>query len=89
CMVICWFDKVDDGPDVDTGMWVVRPACAATHSPEYAIIHIDSIFQAAHLIPMYGHQFVSQDFHHQDSYNTFQAYYVNKYADHHVFEIAF
>ncbi|KAF9237764.1 hypothetical protein BU15DRAFT_88600 [Melanogaster broomeanus] len=89
CAVIRWFDKVDDGPDADTGMWVVRPACAATHSPEYAIIHIDSIFRAAHLIPVYGRQFVSQDLRHQDSYNAFQAYYVNKYADHHAFEIAF
>ncbi|KAF9231476.1 hypothetical protein BU15DRAFT_90902 [Melanogaster broomeanus] len=80
---------VGDGPDADTGMWVVHPAHAANHSPAYTIIHISSIFQAVHLIPMYGHQFIPQGLSHQHSYDAFRAYYVNKYADHHTFEIAF
>jgi hypothetical protein len=54
-----------------------------------SIIHIDSIYHAAHLIPVYGTQFVSHDPKYYQSYDSFRAYYVNKYADHHAFEIAF
>ncbi|KIK80695.1 hypothetical protein PAXRUDRAFT_157989, partial [Paxillus rubicundulus Ve08.2h10] len=43
CAVIWWFDKIDDSPDMDTGMWVVHPTYSANHFPEYAIIHIDCI----------------------------------------------
>ncbi|KAF9233163.1 hypothetical protein BU15DRAFT_54269 [Melanogaster broomeanus] len=89
CAVIRWFDKVDDGPDEDTGMWIVHPAYRANRSPEYAVVHIDSIYRAAHLIPVYGPHFVPENLHHHHSYDAFHAYYVNKYADHHAFEIAF
>ncbi|KAG1906308.1 uncharacterized protein F5891DRAFT_1182556 [Suillus fuscotomentosus] len=84
-----WFDKVGDAPDEDTGMWIVRPGFGADSAPGYAVIHIDSIYRAAHLIPMYGVQFVPQELKFYHSYDAFQAYYVNKYADHHAFEIAF
>ncbi|KAG1865640.1 hypothetical protein C8R48DRAFT_772635 [Suillus tomentosus] len=87
--LIRWFDTVGDSPDEDTGMWIVRPAYRANHSPHMSIIHIDSIYRAAHLIPVYGAQFVSHDLKYYQSYDSFRAYYVNKYADHHAFEIAF
>lgn len=70
-------------------MWIVRPGFGADSAPGYAVIHIDSIYRAAHLIPMYGVQFVPRELKFYHSYDTFQAYYVNKYADHHAFEIAF
>ncbi|KAG1727942.1 uncharacterized protein EDB91DRAFT_1060898 [Suillus paluster] len=89
CALISWFDKVGDTPDEDTGMWIVRPGYGADDAPEYAVIHIDSIYRAAHLIPMYGMQFVPRELKFYHSYDVFQAYYVNKYADHHAFEIAF
>ncbi|KAG1844111.1 hypothetical protein C8R48DRAFT_750903 [Suillus tomentosus] len=89
CAVIRWFDKVDDAADEDTGMWMVRPGFRANNTPEYAIIHIDTIYRAAHLIPLYGTEFLSQELKFYHSYDAFQAYYVNKYADHHAFEIAF
>ncbi|KAG1869944.1 hypothetical protein F4604DRAFT_1584059, partial [Suillus subluteus] len=89
CAVIQWFDTVGNSPDEDTGMWVVRPAYRANHAPHISIIHIDSIYRAAHLIPIYGGQSVSYDLKFYQSYDTFRAYYVNKYADHHAFEIAF
>ncbi|KAG1736223.1 hypothetical protein EDB19DRAFT_1896127 [Suillus lakei] len=54
CAVICWFNKVSDTADEDTGMWIVHPECSANNSPEHAIIHIDAIYRAAHLIPVYG-----------------------------------
>ncbi|KAG1888937.1 uncharacterized protein F5891DRAFT_1131963 [Suillus fuscotomentosus] len=89
CTLISWFDKVGDAPDEDTGMWIVRPGFGADSAPGYAVIHIDSIYRAAHLIPMYGVQFVPWELKFYHSYDAFQAYYVNKYTDHHAFEIAF
>lgn len=89
CAVIRWFDKVGDAADEDTGMWVVRPGYGANNTPAYCVIHIDSIYRAAHLIPMYGTQFTPRELNFHDSYDAFRAYYVNKYADHHAFEIAY
>ncbi|KAG1722877.1 uncharacterized protein EDB91DRAFT_1240170 [Suillus paluster] len=87
CAVIQWFDKVSDAADEDMGMWIVSPA--ATGASKHAVIHIDAIYRAAHLIPVYGTEFFPRGLKHYDSYDAFQAYYVNKYADHHAFEIAF
>ncbi|KAG1880232.1 hypothetical protein C8R48DRAFT_744596 [Suillus tomentosus] len=77
-LFIQWFNTVGDSPDEDTGMWIVRPAYRANHSPHMSIIHIDSIYRAAHLIPVYGTQFVSHDLKYYQSYDSFRAYYVNK-----------
>ncbi|KAG2743052.1 hypothetical protein P692DRAFT_201841927 [Suillus brevipes Sb2] len=77
-----------NSPDEDTGMWVVRPAHHANHAPNISIIHVDLIYRAAHLIPVYGSQFISLNLWHYQTYDSFQKFYVNKYADHHAFEIA-
>ena len=88
CAVIHWFDKIGDRPDEDTGMWKVRPSTLPNHSPNYAVIHTDAIYRAAHLIPVYGNRPISRDIRPHHSYNAFRVFYVNKYADHHAFEIA-
>ncbi|KAG1743374.1 hypothetical protein EDD22DRAFT_958799 [Suillus occidentalis] len=88
CAVVRWFDKASDGPDQDTGMWIVTPSFDTDHSFSVGIIHIDSIYRAAHLIPIYGAQIISRDIKHHDSYDAFRAFYLNKFADHHAFEIA-
>ncbi|KAG1902517.1 uncharacterized protein F5891DRAFT_1127522 [Suillus fuscotomentosus] len=88
CAVVHWFDKASDRPDQDTGMWIVTPLFDTDHSFSVGIIHIDSIYHAAHLIPIYGAQIISCDIKHYDSYDAFQAFYLNKFADHHAFEIA-
>ncbi|KAG1896853.1 uncharacterized protein F5891DRAFT_983081 [Suillus fuscotomentosus] len=82
------FDKADNGPDEDTGMWIIKPLYNDGHSPLIGIIHVDAIYWAAHLIPIYGTHAIPRDLKHYDSYDTFQAFYVNKFADHHAFEIA-
>ncbi|KIK35056.1 hypothetical protein CY34DRAFT_17283 [Suillus luteus UH-Slu-Lm8-n1] len=69
--VVRWFDTLGDSPDEDTGMWVVRPAHHANHAPNISIIHIDSIYRAAHLIPVYGNQFVSLNLRHYQTYDSF------------------
>ncbi|KAF8431063.1 hypothetical protein L210DRAFT_3614552 [Boletus edulis BED1] len=88
CAVIRWYDKVGEEPDELTGMWIVRPATLPNHKPNYAIIHIDSIYRAAHLIPVYGTRPIPLEIKPHHSYDAFNSFYVNKYADHHSFEIA-
>ncbi|KIJ10193.1 hypothetical protein PAXINDRAFT_86409, partial [Paxillus involutus ATCC 200175] len=51
------------------------------------VIHIDTIFHSAHLIPIYGQRVISRDIQPHHSYDTFRAFYVNAYTDHHSFEI--
>jgi hypothetical protein len=87
CAVVHWYSHVLDGCHPDTGMYVVAPS---THNgtADVSIIHIDCILRSAHLIPIYGSNFVPRAIGPHDSYNVFQTYYVNKYVDHHAFEIA-
>ncbi|KAG1733920.1 uncharacterized protein EDB91DRAFT_1238517 [Suillus paluster] len=87
CAVVCWFNVIGGSPDPETGMWVVCPAYNANRAPTHTIIHADTIYRAAHLIPIYGNQFVPLDITLYVSYDAFRAYYVNKYVDHHTFEI--
>ncbi|KAI6011092.1 hypothetical protein EDC04DRAFT_2871132 [Pisolithus marmoratus] len=84
CVVICWFDHVGDGPN-NTGMWVVHMC----NAQDIAIIHIDTIYCAAQLIPVYAsqHGIDPASIKLNESYDKFQFYYVNKFADHHAFEI--
>ena len=70
------------------GMWIVHPGYNACHQPYISVINIDTIHCAAHLIPVYGTQEIPPKIGLHHSYGVFCAYYVNKYADHHAFEIA-
>ena len=88
CAIVSWFDKVGDSPDEDTGMWIVRPSYLHNHSSNFTIIHINAIYRAAHLIPIYGTNHISQHIKPYNSYDAFCAFYVNKYVDHHAFELA-
>ncbi|KAI5982457.1 hypothetical protein EDD15DRAFT_2391272 [Pisolithus albus] len=89
CALIQWFSTISDGPDDDTGMWVVQPDLDADGQRELGVVHLHSVLRGAHLIPVYGHDRLPTDIQHTDSLDIFQAYYVNKYIDHHAFEIAF
>ncbi|KAG2116424.1 uncharacterized protein F5147DRAFT_743077 [Suillus discolor] len=87
CALVHWFDKVSDSADKDTDMWIVRPSVCEDGTPNLAVIHIDTVYRAAHLIPVYGPDFIPKDIKYFYSYDAFRLFYVNKYADHYVFEI--
>ncbi|KAI6138813.1 hypothetical protein BKA82DRAFT_159022 [Pisolithus tinctorius] len=90
CTVIHWFNHMGDGPDIPTGMWIIHPSYNACNIPHIAIIHINAIYHAAHLIPIYAtHNINTRDIKPHDSYDMFNSFYVNKFTDHHAFEIAF
>jgi len=90
CALIQWFSHVADGPDKDTGMWIVQPdKDVSSGLPIRQIIHLDTIVRAAHLIGVYGDVFLPRELTFDHSLDVFHAYYVNKFIDHHAFEIAY
>lgn len=86
CALVEWFKRM--GRDPLTGMWIVRPDCTRG-SRDRSVIHLDSFLRGAHLIPVYGNLRLPLDFKHYNSLDVFKAYYVNKYIDHHAYEIVF
>ncbi|KAG2345936.1 hypothetical protein BDR05DRAFT_974817 [Suillus weaverae] len=88
CALIQWFEKIGDCPDEDTGMWMVALSFHEDGSRDLAVIHIETVFCAAHLIPIYGSEYIPPSLKFYQSLDTFGSFYVNKYTDHHVFKIA-
>ncbi|KAG1727959.1 uncharacterized protein EDB91DRAFT_1060871, partial [Suillus paluster] len=88
CALVQWFDKVGDHADEDTSMWIVRPSVHDDGTPNFAVIHLKTVYREVHLIPVYECNFIPNNIQYFHSYDAFCSYYVNKFADHHAFEIA-
>ncbi|EIW78819.1 hypothetical protein CONPUDRAFT_60102, partial [Coniophora puteana RWD-64-598 SS2] len=88
CALVHWHSRVQDTRDEDTGMFMVTPDHNDDGTSLLAVVHVNSLVRAAHLIPFYGDKFIPEGAKHYDSYNDFAGFYVNRYADHHLFEIA-
>ncbi|KAJ7163934.1 hypothetical protein C8R43DRAFT_1168740 [Mycena crocata] len=86
CALLHWHTRVGNAPDDDTGMWVVTPEFEGNGDRHIAVVHLDSIARAAHLLPVYGSAFVEEDFHFSYSLDAFRAFFVNRFADHHTHE---
>jgi hypothetical protein len=89
CALVTWFSAIGDEPCPDIGMWMVEPDVDHRGQRMLDIIHIDTILRGAHLIGIYGEDFLPRYFPHSASLDRFKAFYINKYADHHSHEIAF
>jgi hypothetical protein len=89
CALVQWFVVVGDAPCSDTGMWIVEPEMDDDDTQVTSIVHVDAIVRGAHLIGVYGKDFLPRNFAHFDSLAAFQAFFVNKFIDHHANEIAF
>lgn len=88
CALVHWYSRVSDEPDEATGMWIVEPDIHTDGSPVLAVIHLDTIVRAAHLIGTYGEGFIPKTIHCDNSLDSFYSYYVNKFVDHHAFDFA-
>lgn len=89
CALVRWFSLVNDEFDEDTGMWMVQPDISESDgSPVISIVHLDCIFRAAHLLPVYGNDPIPNTISSCNSLDAFKIFYVNKYIDHHSFEVA-
>ena len=84
CALVDWFKTV--GFDPVSRLWVVRldTTCGRRYK---SVVHLDTFLRAAHLMPVYGKKRMPLDFHYSYSLDSFQAFYVNKYIDHHANEI--
>jgi hypothetical protein len=85
CALVHWLIPHDE-PDEDTGLWVVRPEFEGNGRRTLAIVHLDCVARAAHLLPVYGPSFIPEDFHFSDALDAFRAYFVNRHIDHHSHE---
>jgi hypothetical protein len=67
---------------------MVEPEVREDGRPHVAIIHLDSIFRAAHLTPAYRtSDFVRRSLTMHDTLDEFTTFYVNKLVDHHALDI--
>ncbi|KZP34143.1 hypothetical protein FIBSPDRAFT_906343 [Athelia psychrophila] len=89
CALVQWFIPLGDEPCEDTGMWMVEPEMDDDDSRVTSVIHLDCVVRGAHLIPVYGERHLDRTVHFTNSLDLYSEYYINKYADHHAFEIAF
>lgn len=89
CALVSWFSSVSEAPDEDTGMWIVAPTLDQRGKEVRSVIHLDCIVRGAHLLAVAGKDFLPLHFHFSDTLDAFSSFYVNKFADHHAFEIAF
>jgi len=88
CALVQWFSVIGDEPDDETGFWMVEADVCDNEQPSLAIIHLDSIYRAAHLVPAYrSSDFVNRLLTMHDTLDYFKNFYVNKSVDHHAFEI--
>jgi hypothetical protein len=85
CALVQWFIPIDE-PDEDTGMWVVLPEFQRNGHRTLDVIHLDSIARATHLIPVFGPLFVPEELHFSEALDSYRAYFVNNYVNHHSHE---
>ena len=88
CALVHWYSYIDDNPDSNTGMWCVQPEFNSAGEPHISVLHLDCVVRAAHLIGMYGNENLPDSITLHNSLDVFRSYYVNKFIDHHAFEIA-
>ena len=88
CALTQWYSHVGFEPDVDTGLWMVEPDTNDSGDPCLAIIHLDSIYRAVHLLPVHQNStFVDCSITKHSSLDMFQCFYINKFSDHQSFEV--
>lgn len=88
CALVEWFQKVGRSPNANTGMWKVKPT---NHCRVTSVLHLDMLLCRTHLLPAFdiSNGPLSLDFHYYYSLDAFEAFFVNKFIDHHANEIAF
>ncbi|KAF8210576.1 hypothetical protein K438DRAFT_2011932 [Mycena galopus ATCC 62051] len=89
CALVQWFPRHAATRDDVTGLWVVTPEAYRNGQKCLAVIHLDSIARAAHLLPVYGASSLPENFHYSYSLDAFRAFFVNSYTDHHVHEFLY
>lgn len=84
CALVNWFLPEEERDPV-TGMWVVRPE-KENGRRTIGVVHLDSVWRACHLMPVFGEMSMPARFHFSDSLSAFKAFYLNHYIDFHARE---
>jgi hypothetical protein len=88
CALIQWYSHVGSDPDEDSGFWMVKPDTDDAGDPHLSVIHLDSIYRAVHLLPAHQNStLVKRTITMHSSLDTFQLFYINRFADHQSFEV--
>jgi len=88
CALVRWYSTTDE-PDTSTGLWVVQPESIRQGMRHMSVIHLDSIVRGAHLLPKFlSDAPVYREINYMNVLDVYKFFYVNKYIDHHAFEIA-
>ena len=89
CALVHWYSTSDE-PDTSTGLWVVQPESTRQRMRHMGVIHLDTIIRGAHLLPRFPSDVpVYREINYMNVLDLFTSFYVNKFIDHHAFEIAF
>ena len=86
CALVHWFQRDRDTPERTSGMWIVKPR-TSYRIPVCSVIDLATIVRAAHLIPVYDNTPIPDTADHTTSLGDYDKFYVNKYIDHHAFEL--
>lgn len=89
CALVHWYKKTEACPDSITGLWKVAPEYLEDGSPKYSVIHVDTIFRAAHLMPVFTDQFTPASHKHTQTLDNYNHFFVNRYIDHHAHQFIF
>ena len=69
-------------------MYTVEPDRLRNGQPVTAVVHLETVFRAAHLLPVFcNHPPLSKRQCHEQTLDLFSEFYVNQYIDHHAFEV--
>ena len=89
CALVRWYTTSNE-PDATTGLWVVRPEFTHRGMRHMGVIHVDSIVRGAHLLARFPSDVpVYREINYMNVLDVYTSFYVNKFIDHHAFEIAF
>ena len=88
CTLVHWFSHPTDMSNGITGMYTVEPDHLPNGQPMTAVVHLDTVFRAVHLIPVFPNQpALSKHQCHEQMLDQFSEFYVNKYINYHAFEV--
>ena len=89
CALVHWYSTSDE-PDPSTGYWIVQPEFTRQGARNASVIHVDTILRGAHLLPRFLSDVpVYREINYMNVLDVFTSFYVNKFIDHHAFEVAF
>ena len=58
-VLIWWYKLLGDSRDKATGMWIVKCEYLGDDTPYLSVVHMDTFFCVAHLLPYFGQNSIS------------------------------